>query len=500
MFTLLSRRRAGLQTAPRRRSRAFRKRAHVRAALCCAVAAVISSLSAAASDESFEGSSALKPPPADSGALRYDTDYPSIGYSEQPKDNPIARLQERLDRGEIKLKYHRTRGYLDSLLQALGIDPRSQTLVYSKTSLQLELIRAETPRAIYFNENTYVAWIPHTPFIEIATMDARMGPVFYTLPNDRGARTEFNRETLRCLNCHDTFALAGGGVPRFLFLSTLVSRKGEALTNSPGMETTDQTPIRDRWGGWYVTGQHGDQVHLGNILVDRPAQIENLDSVRRGNLDSLSGLFNTKPYITDKSDIVALLVFDHQVYVHNLITRANYKSRTLLERLAGDASGEMPWAALPARAQRAMKAMLEPLVRALLFAGAVELTSPIRSSSGFDEWFQAQGPRDPSGRSLRELDLTTRLFKRRLSYLVYSEGFDHLPLSAREYVLTRLADILSGRDNGTEYAYLPAAERKELLEILSATKPAFARVAEARAAECAREACTQEIATHASLK
>jgi hypothetical protein len=116
-------------------------------------------------------------------ALRYDYDYPDIGYGEKANANAVARLQARIDRGQAKLTFHPTRGYLDSVLKELGIDASSQTLVYSKTSLQIDAIRAATPRAIYFNDDTYVAWVPHTTFLEVVTMDSAQGQVFYTLPN-----------------------------------------------------------------------------------------------------------------------------------------------------------------------------------------------------------------------------------------------------------------------------------------------------------------------------
>jgi hypothetical protein len=58
-----------------------------------------------------------------------------------------------------------------------------------------------------------------------------------------------------------------------------------------------------------------------------------------------------------------------------------------------------------------VKAMLEPLVKALLQVDAAPLPGKIAGNSGFDSWFQAQGPRDAQGRSLRELDLDTRLFR-----------------------------------------------------------------------------------------
>jgi hypothetical protein len=417
------------------------------------------------------------PASAATGAIRYDAEYPTIGYADAPSHNAISRLQERLSRGEVRLEFQAPRGYLDSVLSALGIDASSQTLVYSKTSLQLGLINSATPRAIYFNDDTYVAWIPGTEFLEIATMDGVLGPVFYTLSNTSPEQIHIDRETSRCLTCHDTWGMTGGGVPRFLFLSTLVDRNGESLMSQPGTDTTDRTPISDRWAGWYVTGEPTTQEHLGNILVEPDVDTSRLASLRRGNVKSVKAFFDASSYLTDTSDIVALLVFEHQANVGNLITRANYKSRTLLSRNGIDASKAVTWSALPVELQKQTKAMLEPLVQALLFVGAAPVTGEIHTASGFDRWFESRGPRDVAGRSLRELDLKTRVFKHPLSYLIYSESFAGLPAFAREYVYTRLADILGGQDQSPTYGHISASERRTLRDILLSTKPEFAAVA-----------------------
>ena len=431
----------------------------------------------------------ISPSVSNRSSLRYDQEYPVVAYAETPSRNAIARLQQRLERGELHLKYAPAHGYLESVLAALGIDPGSQTLVYSKTSLQYHLISSGIPRAIYFNDDTYIAWIPGSQFLEIATMDSALGPVFYTLSNVSPAELRIDRETSRCLTCHDTWGMAGGGVPRFLFLSTLVETTGESLTGRPGDDTTDRTPIRDRWAGWYVTGQHGKQQHLGNILAEPGTDISEIDALRRGNIDTVNGLFDARPYLTGTSDVVALLIFEHQSYIENLITRANFKSRTLLaEKNAGD-TGKSGWESLTPDRQKRMKGMLEPLVQAILFVNATTFDDTIRGSSGYDKWFQSQGPRDPQGRSLRELDLRTRLFRYPLSYVVYSEGFDGLPADARQYVYRRLADILSGRDQSATFAFLSADERRALFEILAATKPPFAAAAKQRSVDCERGVC-----------
>ncbi|HXS27810.1 MAG TPA: hypothetical protein VN730_09110 [Steroidobacteraceae bacterium] len=424
-------------------------------------------------------------------ALPYQREYPAIPYTQMPVDNAIARLQARIDRGEVKLVYREPRGYLDSILAALGIDPSSQALVYSKTSLQTGEISAATPRAIYFNDDTYVAWVQHGD-LELAAMDSKLGQVFYTLSNQPAQTVRFDRKTSDCLGCHDTYELAGGGVPRFLLMSTYVNTQGEPLSHEGQILTFQETPLKYRWGGWYVTGQSGDQVHLGNILVHSAKEMAHLDQVRRGNLATLDALFDTKPYRTDKSDIVALLVLQHQHDVQNLITRVNFEVRTALAK-----AGRGP---IPEKTRVRLEGYMDGLVSVMFLVDATRFTSPISGNSGFTRWFQSRGPRDPMGRSLRDLDLKTRLFKYPLSYLVYSRAFDALPEYAKNYLYARFENILTGRseadpaagklpegfdpvvldayidqDAKTGVPQLSDGERKAILEILRATKPDFAR-------------------------
>jgi hypothetical protein len=371
--------------------------------------------------------------------LRYDQDYPAIAYSARPRANEIARLQAQLDRGEVSLEWRAPRGYLDSLLKTLRIDPSSQVLVYSKTSLQFRLIRGSTPRAIYFNDDTYVAWVQGTDFLEIATMDSERGAVFYTLPNHRGDAPVMQRETNRCLSCHDTFSMTGGGVPRFLFLSAPVDAEGILLPREISIDTDDRTPLEKRWGGWYVSGQTS-HAHRGNSLLK----------------------FDTSPYLTDRSDVVALLVLEHQLYIKNLITRLNFKTRSL---------GTTP------RATRSLQRLRDQLLEAMLFSHAAPLPAPVSGGAGFEAAFARLGPRDPAGRSLRDFDLKTRLFRYPLSYVIYSEGFDALPDDTRRYLYEKLAAILAGTDSGPAFAHLSAQDRTAIREILLATKPEFASVA-----------------------
>ncbi len=197
---------------------------------------------------------------------------------------------------------------------------------------------------------------------------------------------------------------------------------------------------------------------------------------RRADVDDLRQLLDVRPYPTDKSDVVALLVLEHQQHVQNLIARANFKARKLLA--SNDAGADTSWEALPAKVQGRVGKLAESLVEAMLLTGEAPLAGPTRGTSGFDAWFQRQGPRDVRGRSLRDLDLTSRLFRHRLSYMVYSEAFAGLPASVRERVYARFAGILSAKDAEEPYTQLGRSERATIAEILGDTSPEFAAALE----------------------
>lgn len=398
--------------------------------------------------------------PASGPVLRYEAEYPTIPYLRAPRGDAVAALIARLERGETALDYHPERGYLDSLLSALAIDPASQMLVYSQTSLQSERIGPRTPRAIYFNDDVYVAYVQQAP-IEIASLDPNLGPVFYLLEQNE-AHPKFSAELGRCLSCHDSYSLSGGGAPRFIVGSGYTGTLGQLVSHEGWILVSDRTPLRSRWGGWYVTGRHGDQVHLGNMVVKSLADFDRFEELRVGNRDSLDGLLDVTPYLSDKSDIVALLVFQHQLDVQNLITRLGYDART-----PGDKQAEL------------VAESLDRLLRAMLFVDAVEYTAPISGDAGFVEQFARRAVRDPQGRSLRDFDLTRRLFRYPLSFVIHSPAFDALPDAAQRAFYARLNAVLRGTDASEGFAHLTAEDRSAILEILAATKPEVA----ARAAD-----------------
>jgi hypothetical protein len=112
----------------------------------------------------------------------------------------------------------------------------------------------------------------------------------------------------------------------------------------------------------------------------------------------------------------------------------------------------------------------ESLLKYTLFADEAQLKAPVKGSDAFARQFQARGPRDHAGRSVRELELTRRMFRYPCSFLIYSEAFDALPVVARDRFYRRLWEVLTGADQTPLYGSLSAADRKSIYEILLDTK------------------------------
>jgi hypothetical protein len=267
----------------------------------------------------------------------------------------------------------------------------------------------------------------------------------------------------------------GGGVPRVLVMSARVDDASDKRPYESASEVDDRTPIDQRWGGWYVTGKRGADAHFGNLPLRESAGGEQLRALiaGRANRETLKGYFDTTAYFTDTSDIAALLVLEHQAYVQNLITRANFKIRSFVPRGPGG-DDVATWAGLSAQSQAQIRPIIESVVRGLFLADAVPLKSPIEGSSGYTERFSRAGPLDSKGRSLRELDLNTRLFRYPLSFLVYSAHFDALPPYVLDFIDGRIAEVLQGRDNTGLSARISAEDRAAISQILTDTKPRLA--------------------------
>jgi hypothetical protein len=410
--------------------------------------------------DSYTDNSSLLP---DDGVTLYDRQYGSIGYNSRVPRDAIAQLQQKLDSGELQLKFDSSNGYLSTLLSALDINPESQMLVFSRTSLNFSSISVNNPRAIYFNDDTYLAWIPGTANIEIAAMDPALGPTFYTLDQTQQESPDFVRHAGGCLSCHDSLTLTGGGVPRFLLGSGYINESGNLVSHEGWIVTNQTTPLKFRWGGWYVTGNHGGQVHLGNVVIKNPEQLQYLDDIRLGNLANLDGIMPAGKYPVNYSDIVALMVIEHQVHIQNLITRVNYDIRTLQSNRENGLLSEADLTVI--------NNSIESLLGAMFMANEAVLTDKISGSTNFAEQFESKGPFDSQGRSLRQLDLENRLFRYPFSYLIYSEAFAGLPEIAHEKIRLRIQQVLSHDNTSANYEHLSASDRTAILEILNDTLP-----------------------------
>jgi hypothetical protein len=399
-----------------------------------------------------------------------------VPYSEEPINylssrvhDPVARLQERIDRGEVSLEYGARHGYLESVLKRLDVPISSQTLVFSKSSFQYRKISPRSPRALYFNDNVYVGWVRDGHSLEIASFDADQGAIFYLLDQQRSSQPAFIRATLDCTQCH--VAPGTRGVPGVLLRSIYTKPTGTQATHTTSFVTGHDSPLKDRFGGWYVTGTHGRQTHMGNVFAEDLEHPEKLDLRAGANIVDLAGRFETAAYLTGHSDIVAQLVLAHQTQMHNLITLVNFQTRLALHARATSAAKGRPVSPLSEAGRKSFERPAEDLVRYLLFADEAPLEGPIAGTSDFAREFAARGPRDAKGRSLRDFDLGRRIFRYPCSYLIYSDAFDALPGPAQEFVYRRLLEVLTGRERGDGYKKLSAEDRRAILEILVATKP-----------------------------
>jgi len=372
-----------------------------------------------------------------------------IRYSTAPADNVLNRLAPKLADGTVRLEYQAGTGHLKSLLAALNVPESSQTLVFTKTSLQRHRIGPATPRALYFNDDVYVGFCQKGDVIEVAAPDARLGTAFYTVSQKPGDPT-VRRQADNCLLCHGSSA--NRGVPGHVLRSVVPERDGEPSLSGSARRVDHTTPFAERWGGWYVTGTHGAMTHRGNQLAgDR-------EPGAGQNVTDLAGRFNVKPYLTPHSDVVALMVLEHQAGVHNRLARATLEGRIALQH--EDAGTE-----------RAIRELGDELADFLLFRDEARLTAEVAGTSSFRAEFAKRGPFDNRGRSLRQFDLRTRLFKYPCSYLVYSDAFQKLPAEIKEYTLRRVYAVLTGATGAKEFAHLSTADRQAIREILADTLP-----------------------------
>ena len=398
-----------------------------------------------------------------------DFDREPILYTTAAPINRVSAMQAKLDKGELTLDHSPEFGYLPALLKALEVPVESQTLVFSKTSLQLRRISPRTPRAIYFNDDIYVGFCQSGDVLELSAVDPQLGTVFYTLDQRKAEAPVVERRTDNCLVCHSSSRTEG--IPGHLVRSLYVDAGGQPMLSAGTRMVDHTTPIEHRWGGWYVTGTHGSQKHMGNLVIRGRDVQEPVDNSEGQNVVDLQYRINPDRYLTPHSDIVALMILEHQALVHNRIVKASFDTRQALaydEML--NKTLENPEGTQLESTTRRIKSTGDRVVEAMLMAGEAPLTQPMAGTSGYMEIFPTVGPKDSQGRSLRDLDMATRMFKYPCSFLIYTDAFDNLPQPSRDYVLQRMFDVLTGKDTSEKFAHLSNDDRLAILEILRETK------------------------------
>ena len=378
-----------------------------------------------------------------SGALT----HAAIGYYTRPARDLVSALNRSVEEGSARLDYDETTGYLRPVLTALHLPVESQMLVMSKTGIQALHTSPANPRAIFFNDAVTVGYIRGAPLLELAVQDPEQGVLFYTIEQKPQARPLIERRPA-CLTCHQNYSTLH--VPGLLARSVFMAPDGLPLSQFGSYDADDRTPFRRRWGGWYVTGRDGAIPHIGNAVVTDTEKREAIVSDSTLHRIAPDALFDGRGYPSPQSDIAALMVFQHQAHMMNLITRAGWEARMH----AGP-----------------LRDTVRELVDYLLFVDEAPLTAAVKGTSGFAERFAAQGPADSRGRSLRQLDLEHRLLKYPCSFLIYSAAFRALPAEVRGAIYDRVWDVLAGRETAAKYARLTEPDRRAVMEILRETLP-----------------------------
>jgi hypothetical protein len=380
-------------------------------------------------------------------------EHPAINYASTPTNEAVDKLNLKLGSASTRLSRDKSSGYLQSVLQALSVPVDSQVMVFSKTGLQGALTSPYNPRALFFNDTVVVGYVRGAPLLELIAHDARQGAIFYTLDQTLQDAPVFKRRDT-CLTCH--LSRNSMDVPGMLVRSQFTSSTGSSLRQLGQFLIDHRSPFEQRWGGYYVTGTHGSMRHMGNAVVSNDGTPAS--TAMTLNVTSLEGRLDTATYPSAFSDIVSLMVFDHQMHMMNLLTRVGWEARVAIH------DNQMDMTRGPVH-----DSVVE-LVDYLLFVDEASLAGRVEGVSGFAARFSALGPHDRKGRSLHQLDLGRRLLRHPCSYMIYTEAFDSLPPQVMGAIYQRMWQILSGHDQGIRYSRLSLTDRREIVEILRNTK------------------------------
>ena len=350
--------------------------------------------------------------------------------------------------------------FLEDFLEAFDIPASSQSLVFSKTSLQASRIRPENPRAIYFNDEIYVGWVPGGDILEVSVPSPETGTNFYVVEMFED-RPQLIRENHDCLQCH------GGSftrdVPGHLVRSVYPDLSGQPIFKA-GTRVVDQTtPIHERWGGWLVTGSAVE--HMGNIVYNETDSGAEFRSVFTADDVPNRG------YPSEGSDIVAHLILAHQAKLHTLLAdlvistrRAFHDQKVMDELLKRDDP-------ISDSTARRIKHASDKVLKYMFFADEADIPKIEISDSAFAQTFHAREPKDSKGRSLYQLRANRRMFRYPFSYIVYTDTFNDLPQDALDCIWPEIERILDPTIRYEGYSHLSRRDKAVIKEILLETHP-----------------------------
>jgi hypothetical protein len=329
-------------------------------------------------------------------------------------------------------------------------------LVFSKTSLQNSRITPRSPRALYFSEEAYVGYVPGGE-IEAIVQDPLLGAVFYLIGAGGPEGLKIERDTSNCLTCHATSRTEN--VPGMLIRSVFPDEAGQPLFHLGTQDVNHSTPLPDRWGGWYVTGQ-STLPHLGNRIFEEGGDRNPAPS----DLVDVRSRIDAGRYPRATSDIVALMVLEHQCQMHTLLNAAAFNYRRARHfSLAIHPSGDPD----EGSAGRVAESWADKIVDALFFKGEAGLGEGIEGDPMFQKAFTARYPATADGETLAEFQLYRRVFKNPCSYMVYSEAFRCLPAPVKSRVMEKMKRALDGGHEGIDW--LKSSESRRIKRILAAT-------------------------------
>lgn len=382
----------------------------------------------------------------------YDPYSPAHEYHTRELNDPFTRMMADFESGKRELDKSSGKAFVSSLLEHLDVPASSQLLVFSRTSLQTRKISGSNPRAMYFNEDVYVGYIPGGK-VEIISLDPELGGIFYIFDIPKGEELPVIERSGRCMNCHAVAETRR--IPGLSTRSVIPGSNWGKLVAFRDKEIGHQIPLSDRFGGYHVTGNPGDFDHKGNLKGEKVGGKIVTELLEPGTE------YDWSSYLTETSDILPHLLLEHQSGFMNMALEASYRGRTYQHIGKGEIKPEHAVV---------LNKLAEELVRYLLFADEAEFPSGgIKVDPQYREDFLANRKEASGGISLKDLDLETRMFKYRCSYLIYSDVFQATPDLFKQQVYQILGEAISTKKPDPDFAYLAATEKKAIRDILRET-------------------------------